>query len=190
MELMESCLGGVKILRPRVFEDERGFFLESYNQRRFAELGITESWVQDNHSRSVQNTVRGLHYQLHQPQAKLCRVIRGTVMDVVVDLRQGSPTFGKWAGVLLSEENRIQIYVPRGFAHGFAVLSEVAEVLYKCDDFYAPTDEQGIAWDDPQLGINWEIPGTPLLSPKDTRHPRLADVPAERLPVWDPLQPT
>lgn len=188
MELVETCLGGVKVLRPRVFEDERGFFLESYNERRFAEVGITERWVQDNHSRSLQNTVRGLHYQLRHPQAKLCRVVRGAIMDVVVDLRRGSPTFGQWTGVLLSEENRAQIYVPRGFAHGFAVLSDVAEVLYKCDDFYAPDDEQGIAWDDPELAIQWGLTGTPLLSPKDARHPRLRDLPPERLPVWEPTK--
>jgi dTDP-4-dehydrorhamnose 3,5-epimerase len=187
MELVETRLGEVKILRPRVFEDGRGFFLESYNQRAFAALGITAQWVQDNHSRSVRNTVRGLHFQVRQPQAKLCRVVCGEILDVAVDIRRGSPTFGQWTSVLLSAENRLQIYVPRGFAHGFAVLSDVAEVLYKCDEFYAPDDEAGIAWDDPSLRIEWGITGEALLSPKDTRHPGLRDIPGDRLPVWEPV---
>ncbi len=184
MKLLETRLGGVKILAPRVFEDERGFFLESYNERDFAELGIRDRWVQDNHSGSVRNTVRGLHYQVRHPQAKLCRAVRGAVLDVAVDVRWGSPTFGAWTSVVLSAENRVQIYLPVGFAHGFAVLSEVAEVLYKCAEFYAPEDEHGIAWDDPDLHIDWTLTGAPLLSAKDARSPKLRDVPYHRLPVY------
>lgn len=180
---IDTPLPGVYVLEPRVFGDPRGFFAETYNERRFHELGITSDFVQDNHSRSVRGTLRGLHYQLRHPQAKLCRVVVGEVLDVAVDIRHGSPTFGKSFSVRLSAENKRQIYIPRGFAHGFVVLSEAAEFLYKCDDFYYGHDDRGIAWDDPALGIEWAITD-PLLSEKDRRNPRLRDVAPGELPVY------
>jgi dTDP-4-dehydrorhamnose 3,5-epimerase len=185
MQKIETSLPGVWILEPRVFEDPRGVFFESYHQRKFAALGITEQFVQDNHSLSALGTLRGLHYQLRQPQAKLCRVVRGEVLDVAVDIRRGSPDFGRWVGVRLSAENRRQVYLPAGFAHGFVVLSESAEVLYKCDAFYDASDDYGIAWDDPQLGIDWGVTA-PILSDKDRRHPRLVDMSPEDLPTYAP----
>jgi dTDP-4-dehydrorhamnose 3,5-epimerase len=178
---VETALPGVLLIEPDVLADARGFFLESYHQRKFAELGITDSFVQDNHSRSVKGTVRGLHYQLKFPQAKLCRVIQGEVLDVVVEIRQGSPNFGKWAGFVLSAETRQMIYVPAGFAHGFAVLSDTAEFLYKCSDFYHPEDERGVLWSDPGIGIDWQVK-SPLLSRKDQLYPRLQQVAPEELP--------
>ena len=181
MKRIETALPGVYILEPRVFEDSRGFFMESYNQQRFEELGITARFVQDNHSCSVRGTLRGLHYQLRHPQAKLCRVIRGEVLDVAVDIRPGSPHFGRSASVLLSADNKRQIYIPRGFAHGFVVLSETAEFLYKCDEVYYPDDQCAIAWDDPALGIEWGVQD-PILSEKDRANPRLEELDSERLP--------
>lgn len=157
--------------------------METYNARQFAELAITSEFLQDNHSRSVRGTLRGLHYQLRHPQAKLCRVVVGEVLDVAVDIRHGSPTFGKSFSVHLSAENKRQIYIPRGFAHGFVVLSDMAEFLYKCDDFYRGDDDRGIAWNDPELGIDWLVLD-PLLSDKDRRNPRLADVDPSELPVY------
>lgn len=183
MQRVETSLPGVCVIEPRVFEDSRGFFLESYHAGKFAELGITAQFVQDNHSKSARHTLRGLHYQLHQPQAKLCRVIRGEVLDVAVDIRRGSPHFGRWTSILLSAENRRQIYIPRGFAHGFVVHSESAEFLYKCDDFYQAGDEYGIAWDDPDLAIPWQV-AAPLLSEKDRKLPRLRDCPPDHLPLF------
>jgi dTDP-4-dehydrorhamnose 3,5-epimerase len=174
------------ILEPRVFSDARGFFFESYNERTFAALGITARFVQDNHSRSQRDTVRGLHYQLRQPQAKLCRVTHGAVLDACVDLRVGSPTFGEWVTVLLSAENRRQLFVPEGFAHGFRVLTEAAEFLYKCSRFYDPAGERGIAWDDPEIGIAWGLESSPILSNRDARLPRLAAVPGDELPLFSP----
>lgn len=186
MQVKDTSLPGVLVIEPRVFHDERGFFLETYHSRRYAEIGIEDEFVQDNHSRSVRGSLRGLHYQLGRPQAKLCRVVQGEVFDVAVDIRRGSPTFGRWFGVVLSAENHRQIYVPRGFAHGFMVLSETAEFLYKCDDYYSPTDERGIAWDDPEIGIAWpEIGVEPTLSGKDRGQPRLADLPEEQLPCFE-----
>lgn len=181
MKRIETYLPGVCILEPRVFTDARGFFFESYNQRTLAALSIHDVFVQDNHSRSTYGTIRGLHYQVRAPQAKLCRVVAGEVLDVAVDIRPGSATFGKWVSVALSAENRRQVLVPAGFAHGFVVLSETAEFLYKCSDFYAADDERGIAWDDPDLGIEWAV-AQPLLSDKDRRLPRLRDVLPEQLP--------
>jgi dTDP-4-dehydrorhamnose 3,5-epimerase len=170
-------------LKPKVFRDGRGFFAETYHQGKFVELGITAAFVQDNHSCSARGTLRGLHYQLRRPQAKLCRVIRGEVFDVAVDVRRGSPTFGRWVGCLLSAAEMNQIFIPAGFAHGFAVLSESAEFLYKCTDFYDPNSEHGVAWNDPDLGIDWRI-AMPLLSPKDSRFPALRDVSSDLLPPY------
>lgn len=183
MQCIPTSLEGVLILEPRVFGDARGFFMETYHEGRFRELGILAHFVQDNHSMSVRHTLRGLHYQLRHPQAKLCRVVQGEVLDIAVDIRQGSPQFGQWVSVLLSAENKRQIYIPRGFAHGFLVLSETAEFLYKCDDVYHPGDDYGIAWNDPALGIEWGV-AAPLLSAKDERNPPLAAVPAGDLPVY------
>jgi dTDP-4-dehydrorhamnose 3,5-epimerase len=174
MRVIETRLPGVLIVEPDVFEDARGFFFESYSYQRYAEHGIADTFVQDNHSLSVRGTLRGLHYQAAPGQAKLVRVARGTVFDVTVDVRWGSPTFGRWIGVELSAENRRQVYVPVGFAHGFCVTSEVAEFLYKCSSYYARPLERGIVWDDPDLAIAWPV-ADPVLSERDRRHPRLAE---------------
>jgi dTDP-4-dehydrorhamnose 3,5-epimerase len=181
LEKIETAIPGVLLLQPKVFRDERGFFFESYHQERFADIGIHDKFVQDNHSRSRRNTVRGLHYQLKHVQAKLCRVVVGEVLDVAVDIRRGSPTFGKWVGAVLSAENQQQIYIPPGFAHGFAVLSDTAEFLYKCSDFYYPEDECGVLWNDPQLKIDWKV-SDPIISPKDKQFLPLAKIAAELLP--------
>ncbi|MFV2073876.1 MAG: dTDP-4-dehydrorhamnose 3,5-epimerase, partial [Thermoanaerobaculales bacterium] len=149
MRVLEAPLPGVKLLAPEVFTDERGFFMESYNRRRMADLGIEHDFVQDNHSQSVRGVLRGLHYQIGRPQAKLVRATRGRVFDVVVDIRSGSPTFGRWAGAELSEANRLMLFAPEGFAHGFLVLSETAEFQYKCSDFYNAEMERGLPWNDP-----------------------------------------
>lgn len=173
MRVIEAELPGVLIIEPDVHGDERGFFHESYSYRRYAEYGITDTFVQDNHSRSVRHTLRGLHYQARPGQAKLVRVAVGEVFDVAVDIRWGSPTFGHWADVTLSAENRRQLYIPVGFAHGFCVTSEIAELLYKVSRYYSAPDERGIAWDDPDLGIDWPT-RTPILSERDKSHPHLA----------------
>ncbi len=171
--IVPTRIEGVLIIEPRLFRDARGFFMESYNRRAFAELGIPQEFVQDNHSRSVKGVIRGLHYQdMRAPQTKLVRCTLGRVWDVVVDLRVGSPTFGQWEAVELSAENARMLLVPIGFAHGFAVLSEVAEVQYKCDGYYAPDAEGAIRWDDPDLAIPWPIEA-PLLSQKDAAAPTL-----------------
>ena len=164
-----TLLPEVSILEPRVFGDERGFFLESYNERVFAGLGISDRFVQDNHSRSAKNVLRGLHYQVKQTQGKLVRVVEGEVLDVAVDLRRSSETFGKCATVHLSGENKRMLWIPRGFAHGFLVLSASAQVLYKATDYYAPEHERTLAWDDPDLKIDWELSAEPIVSPKDQR---------------------
>jgi dTDP-4-dehydrorhamnose 3,5-epimerase len=189
MKRVETSLPGVCILEPRVFRDPRGFFLESYHAERFAALGITSVFVQDNHSESACGTLRGLHYQQEHPQAKLCRVVRGEVLDVSVDIRAGSPTFGRWVGVRLSAENQRLVFIPRGFAHGFLVLTERAEFLYKCDDFYDPHDERGIRWNDPRIGIEWGI-AAPLLSARDANSPLLDEIPDAHLPRYEPPVPT
>src|SRR5580693_9808247 len=160
-------LGGLLILEPRVFGDERGFFLESYNERAMAEAGIREQFVQDNHSCSSRNVLRGLHYQVKQPQGKLVRVVEGEIIDVAVDLRRSSSTFGRWESVRLSGENKRMLWIPVGFAHGFCVLSEKAHVLYKATDFYAPEYERTLAWNDPDLKIKWELDAEPIVSAKD-----------------------
>jgi len=176
MQVIPTALPEVLIIEPDVFEDARGFFYESYSYRKYAEIGIADTFVQDNHSRSARGTLRGLHYQALPGQAKLVRAAVGEVFDVAVDIRHSSPTFGKWVGVTLSAENTRQLYVPVGFAHGFCVVSDVAEFLYKVTSYYDPAAERGVAWDDPDLAIAW--PTTqPILSPRDTRHPRLRDAP-------------
>lgn len=168
MKIVSTSIPDVLIIEPRVFEDERGFFLESYNQKKFEEAGIIADFVQDNHSKSCLGTLRGLHYQIQQPQAKLVRVIAGEVFDVAVDIRKGSPTFGQWVGDYLSAENKRMFWVPIGFAHGFYVTSPEAEVLYKASDFYAPQWERSIVWNDPAVGIEWPLHGDqPILSTKD-----------------------
>jgi len=181
MNVAPTDLPGVIVLEPRVFEDPRGFFFESYHAERYARAGLPEHFVQDNHSRSIPGALRGLHYQLRHPQGKLVRVLRGAIWDVAVDIRRGSPTFGRWVGVELSADNKRQLYVPPGFAHGFCVPTEESEVEYKCTAFYVSEDERGIAWNDPALGIAWPIT-TPLLSDKDRAFPRLAmaDLPEYR----------
>ena len=170
-----TALPDVLVIEPKVFGDSRGFFLESWNQRAFAAAGIRAGFVQDNHSRSARNVLRGLHYQLQQAQGKLVRVIAGEIYDVAVDIRRGSPTFGHWVGVALSAENRRMVWVPPGFAHGFLVVSEAAEVLYKATDYYAPEHERSIAWNDPELAIAWPLAGEPVLSAKDAAGKRLRD---------------
>ncbi len=179
-ERIQTSIPDVILIQPQVFRDARGFFLETYQADKFAELGIRDTFVQDNHSRSSRHTLRGLHFQFRHAQAKLCRVVRGEVLDVAVDLRRDSPTFGRWVSAVLSDENMRQIYVPVGFAHGFVVLSDEAEFLYKCSDIYDKEGEQGIHWADPDLAIDWQV-SQPLLSEKDARNPRLADIPADRL---------
>ena len=184
MKILPSSLPEILIIEPSVFQDERGFFMETYQQRRYTEAGIESIFAQDNLSRSVHGTLRGLHYQVKHAQAKLIQVIEGTIFDVALDIRRGSPYFGQWEGVDLSDENRRQLFLPEGFAHGFCVLSESAYVLYKCTDFYAAEDEGGILWADQDLAIKWPI-SEPLLSEKDSQLPCLADIPPERLPVYE-----
>lgn len=177
MELITTPIEGLLIIKPRVFEDARGFFYEAYNQRRFEALGINASFCQDNLSRSSYGVVRGLHYQLMpHSQSKLVSAVVGAVWDVAVDLRSGSPTFGQWYGVELSEENKLQFLIPKGFAHGFSVISPVAVFSYKCDDFYNPALERGILYNDPELKIDWKIaPDQMIVSPKDLVHPVFAN---------------
>lgn len=169
MKKIATSLHGILLLEPRVFGDDRGFFLESYNQRAFAELGISESFVQDNQSFSGRNVVRGLHYQIRQPQGKLVRAIVGEILDVALDMRLDSPTFGKWETFRLSGESHRMLWIPPGFAHGFRVVSEHAHVLYKATDFYAPEHERTVLWSDPALDIDWELDGEPVISAKDQR---------------------
>jgi dTDP-4-dehydrorhamnose 3,5-epimerase len=166
MKVIPTELPGVLIIEPKVFGDPRGFFLETYHQRRYAEAGLPERFVQDNHARSVPGTLRGLHYQLRHPQGKLVRCVRGWVFDVAVDIRRGSPSFGRWVGIELSETNHRQLYIPPGFAHGYCVPEVPSEVEYKCTEFYHPEDECGVLWNDPAIRIAWPVQ-EPLLSPKD-----------------------
>jgi len=183
MKIIETPLPGVIVIEPQVFGDTRGFFLETFREDLFYEAGIKERFVQDNHSRSRRGVLRGLHYQLIQPQGKLVRVARGAVFDVAVDVRVGSPTFGQWYGVTLDAESMRMVYVPPGFAHGFVVLSDVADFIYKCTDYYHPESEQGILWSDPGIGIEWPITDVSL-SAKDTKNLELKDQPAALLPVY------
>lgn len=168
MRAIQTAIADVLLLEPKVFGDDRGFFFESFNAKTFKEAtGVDVTFVQDNHSKSARNVLRGLHYQVEQPQGKLVRVVQGEVFDVAVDIRPESPTFGKWVGEILSAENKRQLWVPAGLAHGFVVLSETAEFLYKTTDYYAPAHERCIMWNDPDLAIQWPISGEPLLSGKD-----------------------
>ena len=184
LQVIETNIPGVCLIRPRVHEDARGFFFESYHQAKLEQFGIREVFVQDNHSRSCRNTLRGLHYQLRRPQAKLCRVVQGEVLDVAVDIRLGSPHFGRWVSAVLSAENKQQILIPRGFAHGFVVLSETAEFLYKCTDFYFPEDERGVLWSDADLKITWGV-ADPVISKKDAANLPLRQVAEEFLPRYE-----
>lgn len=170
MKVTESKLNGVLIVEPAIYSDNRGTFFECYSKRKYLEQGVKEEFVQDNHSISEKGTLRGLHYQVSGGQAKLVRVTRGRVFDVVVDIRKESPTFGQWVGIELSGENFKQVYIPIGFAHGFCVLSDSAEFLYKCSNYYSPEDERGIIWNDPDIGIDWPIKN-PILSEKDQALP-------------------
>jgi dTDP-4-dehydrorhamnose 3,5-epimerase len=183
MERFETSLPGVWELRPKVYRDSRGFFVETYHLQKFAEVGIRDSFVQDNHSQSAKGTLRGLHYQLRHPQAKLCRVVEGEALDMAVDVRVGSPHFGKWTSVLLSSKSHNQIYIPAGFAHGFLALTETVQFLYKCSDFYDPGDEHGIIWNDPTIAIAWGV-ANPLVSEKDSKYSTLSAVPQEFLPRY------
>jgi dTDP-4-dehydrorhamnose 3,5-epimerase len=185
LQVIETSLPGVLVVKPRVFADPRGFFMETYRENVLAAAGITDRFVQDNHSRSSRGVLRGLHYQLRNPQAKLCRVASGEVLDIAVDIRVGSSTFGKWVSVLLSGDNNCQLYIPKGFAHGFVVLSETADFLYKCSDYYDANDDRGVLWNDPEIGIDWQTPA-PVLSDKDQRYFPLSQIAPDQLPRYQP----
>jgi len=182
MQFSSTTLPGVILIEPKVFEDDRGFFFESYHEKRFSEQGLSLEFCQDNHSRSKKGALRGLHYQIHQAQGKLIRVVIGEIYDVAVDIRKSSPSFGQWMGMYLSAENKKQLFVPPGFAHGFYVVSDWAEVLYKATDYYAPEWERTLLWNDPQVNVSWPLsPGDrPILSPKDA-----AGIPLEQAEVYD-----
>ena len=182
-----TALPGVLLFKPDVFSDARGFFMETHHQEKYLAHGLDRVFVQDNLSQSCASTLRGLHYQLQRPQAKLVTVITGEVYDVALDIRRGSPTFGRWVAMVLSESNRQQLYIPEGFAHGFCVLSPSATFMYKCTDFYTPADEHGVRWSDPALGIPWPV-RQPILSAKDQHYPCLQAVPEECLPVFSAPQ--
>ena len=183
LKFTETSLAGVILIEPTVFEDDRGFFMETFHSEKYAEMGIKKPFLQDNHSYSRRGTLRGLHYQLGNPQGKLVYVVTGEIFDVAVDIRTGSPDFGKWTGNLLSEKNKHQLYVPEGFAHGFCVLSENADVIYKCTDHYAPGDEYGVFWADNAIDIKWPME-RPILSKKDSENPLLADIDGSHLPLY------
>jgi dTDP-4-dehydrorhamnose 3,5-epimerase len=183
MNVISTCLDGVLILEPKIYGDQRGFFLESYQKQRYADAGVKVTFVQDNISFSKRHTLRGLHYQYPHGQAKLVQVLQGEVFDVAVDIRHGSPSFGKWAGTVLTSDNRRQFFVPEGYAHGFMVLSESALFMYKCSDYYVPEHEGGIKWNDPELGIDWPA-GKPILSDRDQCLKRLCDIDPEQLPTY------
>jgi dTDP-4-dehydrorhamnose 3,5-epimerase len=183
MKIITTSIEGILIIEPKIFKDNRGFFMETYNQKRYNAYGINTTFVQDNLSYSLKNTLRGLHFQIKHPQSKLVQVISGEIFDVAVDLRSGSATFGKWTGIHLSDENRRQMFIPKGFAHGFCVLSEFALFYYKCSDFYAPEDEGGIIWSDPDIGIEWPVEN-PIISEKDNQFQKLSCITAEKLPSF------
>lgn len=183
MQKIETSLTGVWEILPNVHRDQRGYFLETYHQARLREIGITDAFVQDNESCSKKGTIRAFHYQLKRPQARLCRIVEGAVFDVVLDVRMGSPSFGKWISLLLSSSKQNQIYVPAGFAHGFQALTDNARCIYKCSDYYDPADGYGIVWNDPDLHVPWPV-GNPIISEKDWSYSRLAEVPRELLPEF------
>ncbi len=182
MEIEPTKLVGVWMVTPKVFHDTRGYFMETFQRKRFEAAGLRGDFVQDNHSYSTRNTLRGLHFQNPQGQTKLVQVIQGEIYDVAVDIRKDSPTFGEWFGLRLSSTNHRQLYITEGFAHGFCVISETAHVVYKCTEYYAPEHEKGILWSDPNIGIDWKIEN-PQLSEKDNGHPRLGELPRQQLPV-------
>ena len=184
LNIKQLKIPGVFLIEPPCFTDRRGFFMETFHREKYAAAGLDRDFVQDNHSHSKKGVLRGLHYQLKQAQGKLIYAVSGTIFDVAVDIRKGSPTFGQWTGAELSAENHRQIYVPEGFAHGFVVLSDCADVIYKCTALYAPGDEYGILWSDPDIGIGWPIE-MPILSAKDLENPALIKVPRHHLPEWD-----
>jgi dTDP-4-dehydrorhamnose 3,5-epimerase len=177
---------GVIIFEPKVYNDARGFFMETYNEQLYKDAGLNCQFVQDNYSHSTKGTLRGLHYQLPHTQGKLVSVIWGEIFDVAVDIRKGSPTFGKWVGVNISEINRKQLFVPAGLAHGFCVISEKADVMYKCTDQYAPDSDRGVLWSDREIGIDWPISDSTVISEKDKKLPLLSDIPEELLPEYSP----
>jgi dTDP-4-dehydrorhamnose 3,5-epimerase len=181
MNVVTTTLEGIVIIEPEVFDDSRGYFMETYQVDRYHNAGFQESFVQDNLSFSTKGTLRGLHFQMQRPQAKLVQAVTGEIFDVVVDIRPGSATFGQWAGVRLSEQNKRQVFIPAGFAHGFCVLSPTAHFLYKCTEIYDPDDEGGIIWSDPSIGIAWPI-GEPIISEKDRRFPPLDELRPDQLP--------
>jgi dTDP-4-dehydrorhamnose 3,5-epimerase len=183
MKLLPTQLEDVVLIEPRVFQDLRGFFMETFHRERYEALGLSADFCQDNLSFSFRNTLRGLHYQFPHGQAKLVQVLQGEIFDVAVDVRRGSPSFGRAVGMVLSETNRRQLFIPKGFAHGFCVVSETALFLYKCSDFYAPDCDRGVKWSDPALGIAWPVEN-PLLSSKDQGLPLLKDIPPEKLPAY------
>jgi len=182
MILEETSLPGVVLLKPKVFGDARGFFLETYNKKRFLDAGINTAFVQDNHSRSFRNVLRGLHYQLNHPQGKLVYVTHGSAFDVAVDIRRESETYGQWYGVELNDENHFQLYIPPGYAHGFCALSDVVDFNYKCTDIYHPEDEYGIIWNDPTINVAWPV-SSPVLSNKDKQFPPLDMIASKNLPT-------
>jgi dTDP-4-dehydrorhamnose 3,5-epimerase len=184
MQVTQTPIPGLLIFEAQTFTDSRGWFLESYNEEKYIRSGLTAKFVQDNHSYSVKNVVRGLHFQHYHPQGKLVRVVTGEVFDVAVDIRIGSPTFGKWFGVMLSAENKKQLYIPPNFAHGFSVMSENAEFLYKCTDFYHPGDEIGLSWNDPEINVDWHLQGEAIISDKDAVLPTLAQI-RDKLPLYE-----
>lgn len=185
MQVFKTSLPGVVVIEPKVFGDKRGCFFESYHEQRYQAAGMEGGFVQDNISYSTAGVLRGLHYQLRFPQGKLVTVLEGSVFDVAVDVRVGSPTFGRWYGCELSAENRRQLYIPCGFAHGFCVMSTTVCFHYKCTDYYHPEDEQGIAWNDSEIAITWPLSELPILSPKDERYVSLKDTPQNQLPVYE-----
>ena len=185
MEFRRTKIEGVVLIVPDVYKDDRGFFVETYHMRKYVQGGVQPAFVQDNHSRSTKGVLRGLHAQREHAQGKLVRAVEGAVFDVAVDVRRGSPTFGEWVGYELSSDNFQQLYVPPGCVHGFYVLSETAEVVYKCTDFYNPGDELGVIWNDADIGIEWPFDGEPILSEKDAKNPGLREV-TDLLPEYEP----
>jgi dTDP-4-dehydrorhamnose 3,5-epimerase len=183
MQKIETAIPGVVEIRPTVFKDQRGYFMETYHRDRFADLGIHVDFVQDNHSKSSKGTLRGFHYQLNWPQAKLCRVVEGEALDIALDIRVGSPHFGNWASVRLTAAEHNQIFIPPGFAHAFLALTDTVQFLYKCSEFYDAKSEHGILWNDASLGVHWGIEN-PLVSEKDAKFPSLAEIPRNLLPVF------